>query len=473
MDITEARLVTVECATAREAHAGGCYGSGVDDRPGHRSPLRPIHPSRNAAGLRPGATLARALSGLALGLSILAGAPAVAAPFEILAPVEKTDGRDRFALVIGNAAYRNVPSLRNPINDANAIGERLHRLGFEVTRARDLDRRATNETVDIFLARLTPGADVVVYFAGHGVEVQGANHLLPVDVPKLQVGQDRVLRSETTNLTDLMSDLRDKAPRALVMILDACRDNPFAGEGTRSIGSSRGLARVEPPKGSLVIYSAGVGERALDNLGEDDPSPNGLFTRTLLRQMDEEGLEVRDLVRRMRNEVRDAALRAGGHSQTPGYYDELLDSFFFRPKPATDPNVAACERNADPEANSLSVMRRSLDPVFGACLRAMRAKPGDERLRGLFLAVAEQRAFQSALASEAPDPADPGLHVPVDQQRLPQGRRQCPGDGDLGGRPREDPSPRPRPPARPPTCSPRSVPPVPRRSRSCRSTSPG
>jgi hypothetical protein len=191
--------------------------------------------------------------------------------------------------VIGNAGYRNVPSLRNPINDANAIGERLHRLGFEVTRARDLDRRSMNETVDVFLARLTPGADVVVYFAGHGVEVQGANHLLPVDVPKLQYGQDRVLRSETTNLTDLMSDLRDKAPRALVMILDACRDNPFAGEGTRSIGSSRGLARVEPPKGSLVIYSAGVGERALDNLGEDDPSPNGLFTRTLLRQMDEEG----------------------------------------------------------------------------------------------------------------------------------------------------------------------------------------
>jgi hypothetical protein len=354
------------------------------------------------------------LAGLALGLSLLVAAPALAAtPFEILAPAERTDGRNRFALVIGNAAYRNVPSLRNPINDANAIGERLHRLGFEVTRARDLDRRSMNETVDVFLARLTPGADVVVYFAGHGVEVQGANHLLPVDVPKLQVGQDRVLRSETTNLTDLMSDLRDKAPRALVMILDACRDNPFAGEGTRSIGSSRGLARVEPPKGSLVIYSAGVGERALDNLGEDDPSPNGLFTRTLLRQMDEEGLEVRDLVRRMRNEVREAALRAGGHSQTPGYYDELLDSFFFRPKPATDPNVAACERNADPEADSLSVMRRNLDPVFGACLRAMRAKPGDERLRNLFLAVAEQRAFQSALAAEAPDPASNYLaHYP-------------------------------------------------------------
>jgi hypothetical protein len=115
----------------------------------------------------------------------------------------------------------------------------------------------------------------------------------------------------------------------------------------------------------------------------------------------------------MRNEVREAALRAGGHSQTPGYYDELLDSFFFRPKPATDPNVAGCERNADPEADSLSVMRRNLDPVFGACLRAMRAKPGDERLRNLFLAVAEQRAFQSALAAEAPDPASNYLaHYP-------------------------------------------------------------
>jgi uncharacterized protein len=133
-------------------------------------------------------------------------------PFEILAPTEKAGGRDRFALVIGNAGYRNVPSLRNPINDATAIGDRLHRLGFEVTRASDLDRRAMNETIDTFLARLTPGADVVVYFAGHGVEVQEANHLLPVDVPKLQYGQDRVVRSETTNLTDLMSDLRDRVP---------------------------------------------------------------------------------------------------------------------------------------------------------------------------------------------------------------------------------------------------------------------
>jgi hypothetical protein len=204
------------------------------------------------------------------------------------------------------------------------------------------------------------------------------------------------------------------------MILDAYRDNPFAGEGTRSIGSSRGLARVEPPKGSLVIYSAGVGERALDNLGEDNPSPNGLFTRTLLRQMDEEGLEVRDLVRRMRNEVREAALRAGGHSQTPGYYDELLDSFFFRPKSATNPNVASCERNADPEADSLSVMRRNLEPVFEACLRAMRAKPGDEHLRNLFLAVAEQRAFQSALGSDAPDAASNYLaHYPSGRSTPP------------------------------------------------------
>ena len=227
--------------------------------PADRSPLRPIRPSRDArrppAGRdpRPGVVGPRARA-----VDPRRRAGGGRAPFEILAPAEKADGRDRFALVIGNAAYRNVPSLRNPINDANAIGERLHRLGFEVTRARDLDRRATNETVDIFLARLTPGADVVVYFAGHGVEVQGANHLLPVDVPKLQVGQDRVLRSETTNLTDLMSDLRDKAPRALVMILDACRDNPFAGEGTRSIGS---LPRARPGRAAQGLARDLLGRR--------------------------------------------------------------------------------------------------------------------------------------------------------------------------------------------------------------------
>jgi caspase domain-containing protein len=254
-------------------------------------------------------------------------APAVAAPAQPL-PVElpataKVGDAKRVALVIGNGAYRNVPTLRNTINDARAVAAKLQESGFDVLFARDVDRLGLNQTIARFLSRIEPGSEAVVYYAGHGVEVQGSNYLLPIDIPELGPDEERLLRSEAVNLTDLLLDLESRQARVSLVILDACRDNPFQARATtRSLGTKRGLGRVDPPRGSFVIFSAGVGEEALDNLGPADRDPNGLFTRRLLKLISVDGLELRAMVRQLRIEVREAALAVGSHNQIPSYYDQ-------------------------------------------------------------------------------------------------------------------------------------------------------
>ncbi|MDQ4061230.1 MAG: caspase family protein [Pseudomonadota bacterium] len=259
----------------------------------------------------------------------------------LIATASVAHAAKRVALVIGNAAYKNVPSLRNSINDADAVGDALRKIGFEVVSARDADRLGMNGVINQFFERIEPGTEAVVYFSGHGVELNGSNYLLPTDVPQVAAGQERLLRSEAVSLSELLADLQGRSARVLVAILDACRDNPFRSTATRSaVGAARGLARVDPPGGTFVMFSAGAGELALDNLGPDDANPHGLFTRSLLRLLSEDGLELRDMVRRLRSEVRDAALKVNGHRQFPSYYDQLDGEFYFRPKRDVAPGPA-------------------------------------------------------------------------------------------------------------------------------------
>ena len=254
-----------------------------------------------------------------------------------LPSTSRVSNSPRVALVIGNGAYMNVPRLKNTVGDADAVASKLRNLGYEVQYAQNVNRRAMNEAITSFLARLEPGMEATVYYAGHGVELNGANFLLPTDVPALDPEQERMLRTEGVNVNDLLLDITDRHAAVTLVILDACRDNPFHTAGTygsyRSLGSTRGLANVAPPRGSFVIFSAGAGEEALDNLGGADPSPNGLFTRKLLALMDKDGLELRELVRELRVEVSDAAAATPDHhSQVPGYYDQMLGDFYFHPK---------------------------------------------------------------------------------------------------------------------------------------------
>ena len=194
----------------------------------------------------------------ALLLLVMLAAPALAAP--------------RVALVIGNASYAHAPALANPLNDAADIGASLRRLGFSVTRLDNADYAALRRGLQEF-TRTASGAEVaVVFYAGHGIEVDQRNYLVPVDA---RLASDHDVEFETVPL-DLVVRAVERASGLRVVILDACRENPFAASmqragTTRSIG--RGLARVEPTGSTLVAYAAKGGRWPQTERGRTAPTP--------------------------------------------------------------------------------------------------------------------------------------------------------------------------------------------------------
>ncbi|MGY2995050.1 caspase family protein [Mesorhizobium sp. URHB0026] len=336
----------------------------LDAQPPKRKCLARFH-----AGLwiaHPGGTrLITTLLSLIIGLMAAAlfsepGRAEASATVTVLQAKDSPSDGKRLALVIGNSEYRNVSFLKNPVNDAAAVAEKLQGLGYEVHLAKNLDRLSFNETIAAFLHGVEPGMEILIYYAGHGVELDGSNYLLPVDVPELASDQEYLLRTEGVSLSELLIGLQARSARVTLVILDACRDNPFvvpgAPAGTRSLGASRGLGRVDPPSGTFVIFSAGVGEEALDNLGPSDTDPNGLFTRKLLTLMGQQGLEIHSMVQQLRAQVRQAALTGAGQSQIPSYYDQLLGEFYFKPDAAKPEPVMPSEQSV-PNQSMLPVQK--------------------------------------------------------------------------------------------------------------------
>lgn len=231
----------------------------------------------------------------------------------------------RKALVIGNDVYRSVPKLENARADARAMGQSLEALGFKVTMAMDQTERGMKETLRSFKSTVEGGDEVVVFYAGHGVQLGSTNYLLPVDI----AGQDEEqVRDEAIQMQRILDDMQERRTGFMLMIVDACRDNPFKVAG-RSIGG-RGLAPTSAATGQMVIFSAGAGQQALDKLGATDKEPNGLFTRLFLREMKKPGVSVDRVLRSVRSEVARLA-RTVGHEQTPALYDQSLGDFFFKP----------------------------------------------------------------------------------------------------------------------------------------------
>jgi hypothetical protein len=236
---------------------------------------------------------------------------------------------DRYALIIGNDEYFEVSTLEKAVADAQAMNAELSALGFETTLATNVGRRAFNIAVAEFTRKLSPGDTAVVFYAGHGVEIDGENYLLPTDIIAPSDVQKGLVSSESVALSSLLERVRATGVRTTLAFIDACRDNPFASKAGRSIGSARGLARIAAPEGTFVVYSAGAGQQALDRLDDADTNANSVFTRNLLPKLSQPGLELRDLVADLRVEVRDLA-RTRNHAQFPAYYDELLGDFYFK-----------------------------------------------------------------------------------------------------------------------------------------------
>ena len=231
----------------------------------------------------------------------------------------------RVALVIGNDSYLRVPALLNARSDARAIAATLQKAGFDVILRTDLNDRGMREAVRLFKARLYGGTDAVFYFSGHGVQVGAANYLLPVDISPESEEQ---VKDDGLALQKVLDDMAEQKTRFSVAIVDACRDNPFPRVAGRSIGGGRGLAAATPATGQMVLYAAGAGQTALDRLGSDDRTPNGVFTRVLLREMQRPGVPVDRVLKNVRQEV--VRLAQGvGREQVPALYDQSIGEFFF------------------------------------------------------------------------------------------------------------------------------------------------
>ncbi len=254
----------------------------------------------------------------------------------VLPPADVAHAAKRVALVIGNDNYENLPKLQRAGNDARAVAKTLKTIGFEVYSGIDLTRRETNRKISEFEAAIAPGDMAFFFFAGHGVSIGGENFLIPRDMPKTKSGESGLVRDESHAATALVRRIRERGARSTIVILDACRDNPFAAQGTRSIGATRGLARTHAPGGVFILFSAGLGQTALDRLSESDTDPNSVFTRKLLGLLATPGLSQVDMAKQIQRDV-SALARTVGHVQEPAYYDQIIGELVLSEPRVEDP----------------------------------------------------------------------------------------------------------------------------------------
>jgi formylglycine-generating enzyme required for sulfatase activity len=281
------------------------------------------------------ATVSRVRALLAFVVAAAISAPALwleAQPVRAPAPVAAP--QKRLALVIGNSAYKVGP-LKNPANDARGVASALRSLGFEVLERHDLSQKDIRRAVIQFGDALR-NADVGVFFyAGHGLQVGGRNYLVPVDA---DINSEAEVEVESVDVAQVLARMETAANAVNVVILDACRDNPF---GRKFRSASRGLASIDAPAGTLIAYATAPGSVAADGTGANSP-----YTMALLRALRVPGLKVEEVFKRVRQEVR--AQTQG--KQTPWEASSLVGDFTFSsaPAPAAPPAVAALPSRPEP-----------------------------------------------------------------------------------------------------------------------------
>ena len=221
----------------------------------------------------------------------------------------------RVALVLGNSAYQNVPPLTNPVNDAALMADTFKKAGFDLVELKqNLSVQETRRVLRDFADKSNDADIALIYYAGHGIEVDGSNYLIPVDA---RLERDNDVYDEAFSLDRILVTV-EPAKRLRLVILDACRDNPFAQKmkktlATRAIG--RGLAKVEPASpNTLIAYSAKAGSTAQDGAGNDSP-----FTTALANHLTTPGLDIR----RAFGFVRDEVLKTTNNRQEPYVYGSL------------------------------------------------------------------------------------------------------------------------------------------------------
>jgi hypothetical protein len=232
----------------------------------------------------------------------------------------------RLALVIGNDSYQQVSRLDKAVNDAEGMAVALKAAGFEVFKHRDLTFRKTVLAFEEFYDKIKGGDEVVVFYAGHGVQTDRGSYLLPVDIEGETQSQ---IEKISYSVNGMLEELDRIKARFSLVIVDACRDNPLRSRG-RTIGISRGLSAPDVAKGQMVIFSAGRNQKALDSLSSKDENPNGVFTRELLARMPTPGVSIEKLAIEVKNSVERLASTVN-HDQRPLIVNDSTGEFFFFP----------------------------------------------------------------------------------------------------------------------------------------------
>ena len=299
------------------------------------------------------------------------GAVAVLAALLVLAAggavMAQGGAAERVALVIGNSDYEHAGELANPVNDATAMRDALTRLGFDVVFSRDADEEAMEDALEEFEGR-SAGADLaLVFYAGHGMEMDGENYLVPVDA---RLASAPAVGRETIPLDAVLNAVADATTR--IVILDACRNNPFTRSmrgAVRANVRSGGLAAVAAGAGSLVAYAAAEGDVAEDGVGRHSP-----FTEALLAQIEQPGVDVRIMLGNVGE-----AVRAGTRRQQPFIYSSLSGEHYLAAAPG-GANPAAVETALGLDGDARRAVQRGLmaagfaagvpDGVFGPTTRA-------------------------------------------------------------------------------------------------------
>jgi hypothetical protein len=183
-----------------------------------------------------------------------------------------------------------------------------------------------------FEGELQPGDRALFFYAGHGFEISGANYLLPTDVPTAQANRIGIVRDAAFSVESIIDGIRESGARLTVLVLDACRDNPFAPSG-RAGAKTGGLARVDAPEGVFVLMSAGAKQEALDRLSNDDSEKNSVFTRTFLVELAKPGRTLVEIAKATQVGVKTLAATIG-YEQTPAYYDQVIGDIVLSDGPA-------------------------------------------------------------------------------------------------------------------------------------------
>jgi len=309
-------------------------------------------------------------------------------------PAEVTE--DRLAIVIGNAAYRSFSQLDNPVNDARLMAGQLEKAGFRVLRYENLDRNSLFRAMRDFGDRLNDRTIAVFYYAGHAVQLRDRNFLVPIEA---EIRNEDEIELASVDVGFVLSRMSAAKSRINIVILDACRNNPFVK--TRR---AKGLAQMDAPVGTYLAFATAPGQ-----VSEDSPDPNSqnsLYTAQLARHILTPGLPVETLFKR----VRDAVVRGSNGAQVPWENSSLLSEFAFVPGVAQASKSSPEEEAAGEVAFWNSIQTSNRADEYRAYLR--------QYPQGRFIALAQTRI---AALSPSPTPvvANPSGPPPVSAAASP------------------------------------------------------